>query len=53
MAAFLGGKLDNMINGETAGERPYSTNEEIAKITNTAFGVVSGSVLEFKLKFKF
>ena len=43
IANFFGDKIDKMINGETQGDRPYAANGYIAKITNTATSVVSGS----------
>ena len=43
IANFFGDKIDKMINGENQGDRPYGTNGNIAKITNTATSVASGS----------
>lgn len=43
IAKFFGNKIDEMINGEIQGDRSYGATGNIAKITNTATSVVSGS----------
>ena len=45
IGTFLGRKMDQMINGEISDDRPFGLAGNVAKITNTATGVDSGSFL--------
>ena len=43
IATYLGRKMDQMINGEISGDRPFGSTGNVAQITNSATGVNSGS----------